>query len=241
MARQVNISSIAKTLPAAASTHIQSLEQNVGQLEVPIRRLATVRDWQDSNSDPGWELASFGYFKIAAGVVPAMALADGGFIWLRAHGTYDPGTVVNPSLLVKLEMIQDLYGPAEAATYIGPDTAGSPGWGFTNSQTGNGNLTASGRFEFDVKINSLGLNATKELFATGFVQVAPEFENDGGIIDAEDEGQTYQIRQTYELDLSKEHYACFSMGFVTGDDSIHIDGIDAFLFGGRGGFDPGVR
>lgn len=201
--------------------------------------IAQARNWTDGNN-PGWDLAAgAGNAKVLAGTLPPSALADGGHLRVICTGSYTSGGA-NKTLLFKLQAWRDFFGASPVATYIGPAAAGNPGWGFSNSQTGTGNFTASGRFLFDVRLHARGYQAAAgNLFAEGIIEVGPKIARDGGIQTPVSGHQTYRIwDDTIVFDPRHEYELTLDVGLVVGGgDAIHIDGADFILIGGRPGFD----
>lgn len=210
-----------------------------GNVQPTAQVLAMARNWTDGNN-PGWDLAAgAGNAKVLAGTLPAHALADGGTLEIACTGTYTSGGA-NKTLLFKVQAWTGFFSGSPAATYIGPAAAGNPGWGFSNSQTGTGNFTASGRFLFLVRIRSKGYQATSgNVFAEGFIEVGPKIARDGGIQTPVSGHQTYRIwDDSIVLDLRPEYELTLDVGLVVGGgDAIHIDGADFILYGGRTGYD----
>lgn len=224
----------------------RSLVEGVGILRGDYQPTAQViaqcRNWTDGNN-PGFDLAAAaGNAKILAGTLPAHALADGGYLEVICTGTYAGGTSANKTLLFKLQAWEGFFGSSPTATYIGPAAAGNPGWGFSNSQTGLGLFTASGRFLFQVRLRSKGYQAASgQIFAEGSLEVGPNIARDGGIQTPISGHQTYRIwNDAITLNLHREYELTLDVGLVvsgSGGEALHVDGADFVLIGGRPGYD----
>jgi len=202
--------------------------------------IAKATDWQDAQGFPGWEpeAGATALFKGIAGTMPAGFLADGGYLHIFSTGIFTNNST-NPNLLLRLGAWTDFYGASPSETYIGPtDASGELGWGFSNSATGTGNFTASGRFVFDLKIHSLGTYATNTLLAIGHVRVSALYPQDGGMDITLPAEQRIEIYAEYDLDLLKEYELTTQMGSrvsAGGADFLHVDSMEIWGFGGRKG------
>jgi len=188
-----------------------------------VTRLASLRDWQDIGAAPGWEIparAKIQLHKLMAGNLPAYALADGGWVLIRVHGTFTIGSD-NPNLWFRVRL---------GGEFVGPEESRGLGFGFTNSLTP---LAIDGRFLFELRLHALGRHAPRKLFSEGRIKI-------GGLVGGDGTGkfQEYDIWGEHDVAVDAAQPLTLDVGApleAGGSDRMHVDGGDMFLFGGRGG------
>ena len=230
-------------MTAAATAKMAGIEPMVPELvhSRGVECLCIASDWQDISGSPGWDMASGTFLpqKTIAGYLRPMALADGGYVHILMGGTFDANSI-NPSLLVQCKLVQDFYSASPTTSLVCP----TPGWGFTNSQTGSGTLgTMSGSWLLDVRLISLGQFASPNtIWSKGSLEFTDGTGDDGDQPTPSSTQIVYRIDKRYNIDLEPEYNICMDAGVAvssSGADDWHMDFGGIWLYGSRIGTQGG--